>query len=392
MPLRGTGASLDGIRMEQFLDMQRELLLGAGDPEGLPGRLVQRLALFLGAAGAVIGVLQEGRYRLLATYGVGPEYARRYDGLALADSELAPALAGPRPLVLDDLDGGAPVKTIILPFRLTDGRGALHIVVPEHAVPADDNLHLARALAGLAGIALANARQCRRLAEMARVKSTALTAMAHDLRAPLNALVGYASLLGEGAFGPLSSEQRNVSATLERQAVELVDLLGATLDIARMETGQLPLRCEDFTLSSVLAALESGTFARARDDGLLGVHLPPDLPVLHGDRVKVKEILQNLIDNALKHSRGGPVTVDVTLGPDRQTVRLAVSDTGPGIPTELLPHLFEPARPGGPTAGTGFGLYIVRCFTEALGGHITTHTVQNQGTTVTVELPVTIAA
>ena len=178
-----------------------------------------------------------------------------------------------------------------------------------------------------------------------------------------------------------------MSATLERQAIELVDLLGATLDIARLETGQLPLRCEDFALSDVLVALESGTFARARDERRLTFRVPPGLPLLRSDRVKVKEIVQNLIDNALKHGRGAPVTVDVTLGPDRSTVRLAVHDAGPGIPAELLPHLFEPARPGGPTAGTGFGLYIVRCFTEALGGHITTQSLPGQGTTVTVELP-----
>ena len=393
-PSRRDGASdLDAVRVEQFLDLQRELLLGAGDPEALPERLAQRLALFLGAAGVAIGVLHGDRYRVLATYGVGPDYARRYEGLGLADSELAPALSGARPVVVDDTDRGAPVKTIILPFPLADGRGALHVVVPEHAVPADDNLQLARALAGLTGIALANARHCRRLAEMADLKSTALTAMAHDLRAPLNALIGYASLLGEGAFGPLSNEQRDVSATLERQAVELVDLLGATLDVARLETGRLPLRTDDFALADVVAALEAGTFARARDDGVLTCRIPPGLPAMRSDRVKLKEIVQNLIDNALKHSAGAPVTVEASLAPDRRTVRVAVHDGGPGIPADVLPHLFEPGRPGAaPTSGTGFGLYIVRCFTEALGGRVSAHSSPGGGTTMTVELPLTSGA
>src|SRR5439155_6613804 len=165
--------------------------------------------------------------------------------------------------------------------------------VPESAQPADQNLHLARVLAGLAGIALANARQWRRLAQVARLKGDALAVMAHDLRAPLNALVGYASLLGDGAFGPLSGEQRDVSATLERQAIELVDLLGATLDVARLETGNLPIRVEDFALRDVLEALGTATFARARRSGQLLWDVPASLPPLRSDRVKVKEILQN---------------------------------------------------------------------------------------------------
>jgi signal transduction histidine kinase len=155
--------------------------------------------------------------------------------VAVDDSELAPALAGAHPSS-ERPRRGRPLRTLILPFPATDTTGALHVVVAERIQPADDELQLARALAGLAGIALANARQCRRLAQVARLKGDALTAMAHDLRAPLNALVGYAGLLGEGAFGPLSAEQRDVSATLERQANELVDLLGAALDVARLGT------------------------------------------------------------------------------------------------------------------------------------------------------------
>jgi signal transduction histidine kinase len=383
-------ASFDPIRIEQFLDLQRDLLLASGDPETLPARLVQRLALFLGAVGAAVGVIHDGRYRILATYGVGPGYRSRYDGLALDGSELGPALRGERPLVLEDSDGEVPVKTVVLPFRLADGTGAVHIVVPESAQPADQNLHLARVLAGLAGIALANARQWRRLAQVARVKGDALAAMAHDLRAPLNALVGYASLLGDGAFGPLSGEQRDVSATLERQAIELVDLLGATLDVARLETGHLPIRVDEFALGDVLDALATATFARAHRSGQLTCHVSADLPPLRSDRVKVKEIVQNLIDNALKHSAGGEVRVDAALARDRVVV--TVRDAGPGIAPDVLAHLFEPFRPGPGGHGTGFGLYIVRCFAEALGGRVTAHSVAGAGTTIAVELPLTAPA
>jgi signal transduction histidine kinase len=381
-------AALDAIRVEQFLDLQSALLLPSGDPETLPDRLVQGVATFLGVAGAAVGVVQDGVYRVLGTYGVTPGYARRYDGSSLRDSELGAALGAARPLVLHELDGEAPVRTLVVPFRAGETRGALHVIAALDALPADDALQLVRALSGLAGIALANASQCRRLAEVAALKGDALATMAHDLRAPLNALIGYASLLDEGAFGPLTEEQRDVSATLERQAIELVDLLGATLDVARLEMGRLPLRTEEFALADVLAGLAAGTFARACREGRLACTLAADLPALRTDRVKVKQIVQNLIDNALRHGAGGGVEIDVALAPGRDAVRIAVRDAGPGIAPDMLPHLFEPFRPGrGAGHGNGFGLYIVHRFAEALGGRVAAHGRPGGGTALTVELP-----
>ena len=379
--------------MAQFVDLQRDLLLVSGDPETLPERLVQRTALFLGVAGAAVGVLHDGLYSVLATYGLGPEYRARYDRLPLRESALAPALGSGRPLVLDDADRSIPVRSIVLPFQGPDLIGALHLVVAGTAEPADPGLEFAYALAALAGVALANARQCRRLARLARMKGDALATMAHDLRAPLNALVGYAGLLGEGAFGPLAAEQRAICTTLERQAVELVDLLGATLDVARLESGSLPIRSEEFSLDELLATLRTGTFARATRAGRLTCRLAPGLPPLRTDRVKLKEIVQNLVDNALKHSDGHAVEIDVALAPEREAVRLTVRDAGPGIAADVLPHLFEPFRPGpGAERGTGFGLYIVRCFTEALGGRVAARSQPGEGTAITVELPLVAPA
>ena len=233
---------------------------------------------------------------------------------------------------------------------------------------------------------MGGARQRRRLVDLARLKGDALTAMAHDLRAPLNALLGYTSLLADGAFGPLTDEQRDIAATLERQAIELVDLLGATLDVARLETGRLPVRVEEFSLADVVTTLLAGTFAQPTRSGILCCSLPVDLPLLHTDRSKVKQIVQNLIDNALKHGGGGRVELEIALAPERDLVRLVVRDTGPGIAPDLLPHVFEPFRRGG-QRGTGFGLYLVRSFAEALGGHVVARSEPDRETTVSVELP-----
>jgi signal transduction histidine kinase len=378
----GFPGSLDGVRLAQFLDLQRGLLLTGGDPDRLPERLVQGIAVFLGIAGAALGIVQDGTYRLLATYGLSLDYTGRYDGMTIRDPRIGPALTSGRTLVLPD----AEHTSIVLPFRGLDVEGALHLVLAAGTGLADDDVELAPALSLLAGVALTNARQYRRLTQIARLKGDALTAMAHDLRAPLNALIGYASLLGEGAFGPLSDEQRDISATLERQAVELVDLLGATLDVARLEIGQLPVRLEDFALGDVLTTLTGSTFAQASRDGRLACTVPSDLPRMRSDRVKVKEIVQNLVDNALKHSGQSGVEIEVALAPERDTARITVRDGGPGIAADVLPHLFEPFRPGR-DHGTGFGLYIVRCFAEALGGRVAARSLAGEGTAITVELP-----
>src|SRR5205823_5715228 len=138
------------------------------DPDALPDRLAQGVALFLGVAGAAVCTTEDDRYRVVGAWGVGPAYRRRYDGVSLRDSELAPAVGGGRPTVIHDADGDTPVKTVVLPFRLGDASGALHVVHPDDAVVADAELDLARMLAGLAAIALANARRSRRLAQTAR--------------------------------------------------------------------------------------------------------------------------------------------------------------------------------------------------------------------------------
>jgi signal transduction histidine kinase len=161
--------------------------------------------------------------------------------------------------------------------------------------------------------------------------------------------------------------------------------------VARLETGRLPIRLEEFSLGALVAGLHASTFAGAARDGRLVIlGLPADLPVLRTDRVKVKEIVQNLVDNALKHGEGRLVEVEVGLAPGRESLHITVRDAGPGIAADLLPHLFEPFRPGhGPGHGTGFGLYIVRCFTEALGGRVVARSQVGEGTAITVELPLT---
>jgi GAF domain-containing protein len=148
---------LDAIRVEQFLDLQRELLCTGGPGEELPDRLVQGVAIFFRVAGAAVGVMQDGLYRVLGTYGLGAGNPERLRGHG-PDSPLAHALTTRRPLVLQHAESGTPVRNVVLPFHARDFAGALHLVMPESETLSDEDLQLARAVAGMVGLALANAR------------------------------------------------------------------------------------------------------------------------------------------------------------------------------------------------------------------------------------------
>src|SRR5262249_41144535 len=145
------------------------------------------------------------------------------------------------------------------------------------------------------------------------------------------------------------------------------------------------LRLEEFAFADVVGALAGGTFARPTREGRLVWRVPDALPLFRTDRVKLKEIVQNLVDNALKHTEAA-VTVEVDVAAE-DIIRIAGREGGRGTAGELLPRLFEPFRPGaGASAGSGFGLYIARCFVDALGGRLAVRS-DAAGTTFSVELP-----
>jgi hypothetical protein len=153
-------APLDPLRVEQFMDLQRSLLLDAasGRTEDLPDRLVHRVATFVGASGAAIGVVRLGAYRLLATYGAGYEDRARHECASLDSSELAPVLVSGRPLVRQHrLDDARTMREIVLPIRGA-AAGALHLAMPDGTALSDEKVGLARVLADLVGIALTTAR------------------------------------------------------------------------------------------------------------------------------------------------------------------------------------------------------------------------------------------
>lgn len=367
----------DPGRLEQILRLQESLLLGDISPTSLGGRICQGTALLLYADAARLVLLDIAGIETVASYGTA-EFAN-IDAPAMRT-----AITEGRPAIPGSFDGRS---TLAIPLQTGDVPVLLEIVGAPGRTLGPDDIALARYAGALATIALRHAAQRERLEQSSRTKSEVLVTMSHDLRSPLNVLIGYTRMLSEDAFGACSPEQREALGSVERYALELLSLLSGVLDLARLDAGREPHR-EEFALADVFDELKGGSLATRAADGVeLAWEIDPELPALRSDRFRVRQILQNLVDNALRFTEHGSVCVSAARA--NGGVQLTVSDTGPGIAASDVPHLFELFRPGAATRGasTGCGLYLVKRFSESLGGRVRVQSTPGEGTRFTIDLP-----
>ncbi len=216
--------------------------------------------------------------------------------------------------------------------------------------------------------------------------------MSHELRTPLNVILGYNELLLDEVFGTLTPEQ---AASLDRvgmSARELLELINATLDISRLETGRAALALEDIDPAALLQDIESETRALREKPGVESVwRIVPNLPRIRSDLVKLKVLLKNLIANAIKFTDHGSVTIAAQARDG--WIEFSVADTGTGMSSETQAVIFEPFRQGDSSAtrlhgGVGLGLYIVSRLLEMLSGRIEVESAVGVGSTFRVRIPV----
>jgi PAS domain S-box-containing protein len=227
-----------------------------------------------------------------------------------------------------------------------------------------------------------------------RAKSTFLANMSHELRTPLNAIIGYSEMLEEEALEEGLQELIPDIQKISNAGKHLLTLINDILDLSKIEAGRMELYLENFDLANLIEEVIGTLHPLVEKNGnQLQVSCSPNLGVMYADLTKVRQILFNLLSNALKFTEGGIVLLSATreLAGGSDWVYLRVSDTGIGMSPEQQQRLFEPFIQGDTSTtrkygGTGLGLTISRLFCQMMGGDITLESQLGVGSTFTVHL------
>jgi two-component system, NarL family, sensor histidine kinase BarA len=244
------------------------------------------------------------------------------------------------------------------------------------------------------------------LYESNRLKSEFLANVSHELRTPLNSILGFAELLrdalaaGQAAAGAGAGADPKAARYLQNilsSGRNLLDLINDLLDLAKIEAGRMEVRSEPLSLSDLFESLLSVLKPLSEGKGLMvAAAVAADVPIVQTDPAKVQQILYNFLSNAIKFSPpGGRVELSASLE-DEYSIRITVSDQGPGIEADLQEVIFEKFRQldGGVTrqhGGTGLGLAIAKELTGLLGGSIGVRSVVGEGAAFWVVLPLKIS-
>jgi signal transduction histidine kinase len=263
---------------------------------------------------------------------------------------------------------------------------------------AQEIVNLLQTLATQSVLAIQNARLFREIADKSaqleaasRHKSEFLANMSHELRTPLNAIIGFSEVLVDRMFGELNEKQDEYLKDIYASGQHLLSLINDILDLSKVEAGRMELEATDFDLPGAIDNALILVRERATRRGItLGRTIDEHLGRLHGDERKVKQVLLNLLSNALKFTPEGG-RIDVRAGVHDEVAEVSVADTGVGIAPEDQEAVFEEFRQVGTAdkkvEGTGLGLALARKFIELHGGRIWVTSTVGVGSTFTFTLP-----
>ena len=234
--------------------------------------------------------------------------------------------------------------------------------------------------------------QAKEAAEAAdQAKSEMLALMNHEMRTPLGVIMGYIELLQEGEGGQLSPDQEDMVHRVGANARGLLDLINNVLDLSRLNTGRLPIDYTRFSLASLFEEIEAETRDSRELSGLdFNWHIAADVPLILSDAGKLKIVVKNLVQNAIKFTQTGSVTIQAQCKADE--IEISVTDTGVGIGPEQQAVIFDVFRQGSShnvrgQRGVGLGLHIVQRLLDALRGTIAVESAVGQGARFCIRLP-----
>ncbi|MDP1656564.1 MAG: ATP-binding protein [Hylemonella sp.] len=228
-----------------------------------------------------------------------------------------------------------------------------------------------------------------------RAKTDFISSMSHELRTPLNAILGFAQLVESGTPAPTPTQKRSIDQIL-KAGWYLLDLINEILDLALIESGTLSLSSEPVSLSEVLLECRAMVEPQAQQRGIGLVFTRLEMPrYVKADRTRLKQVMINLLFNAIKYNQpGGHVTVECTLSPP-QTIRISVRDTGAGLTPAQLAQLFQPfnrlGQESGGEEGTGIGLVVTQRLVHLMNGKIGVDSTPEVGSVFWVEMALTDA-
>jgi PAS domain S-box-containing protein len=304
----------------------------------------------------------------------------------------------PNPLLPDTLaEVGIPLK---IGTRVI---GALDIQSTVIDSFHEEDINVLQTLADQIAVAIDNARSYElaqkavtEIRELDRIKSQFLANMSHELRTPLNSIIGFSRVILKGIDGPVSDQQQQDLNAIYNSGQHLLGLINDILDLSKIEAGKMDLAVEEMSIGDTINSVLSTAAGLVKDKTVkLKQDVPPNLPTIRADPMRIRQVVLNLISNAAKFTDEGSITVsaETHISPTGHSeILVSITDTGPGISLEDQTKLFQAfsqvdSSPTRRTGGTGLGLSICQRLVGMHNGRIGVRSVVGKGSTFYFTIP-----